>query len=561
MFTVKRDFFISLLLVGTTLAVFWQVVHCDFTTYDDNQYVTENRRVQTGLTPQNVAWAFTSCEPSYWMPTIWLSFMLDFEIYGLNPSGYHLTNLFLHIANTLLLFLIFKRMTGAVWKSAFVAALFALHPLHVESVAWVAERKDVLSTLFWMLTLWTYLGYVERPAFSRYLLPILFFALGLMAKPMLVTVPFILLLLDYWPLERFQPDQWVSGNGTPNAISQNHPWQKSSSLRLVLEKVPFFVLATITSVVTFFVQHNSGAAKSLELHPLKDRIANGLVSYASYIGKMIWPQNLAVFYPHPGSGLPLWQIVGATLLLAAVFILAIRAARRHPFILVGWLWYLGTLVPAIGLVQSGDQAMADRFTYVPLIGLFIIIAWGVPRLIKGWHYRRIVLISSSGALLLVLAICTTMQLRHWKNDITLFTHALKVTENNFLAHNNLGSAIASQGRYEEATTHFMEALRISPNHARAHYNLALALAKQGRLGEAIAHYSDALRLRPDYPEALNGLGVALARQGKLKDAIAHFNAALQVKPDYAPARGNLDLALEKMAKTTKTPVRHQNPGP
>jgi tetratricopeptide (TPR) repeat protein len=553
MLAAKRDFLISLLLVCTTLAIFWQIVYCDFTNYDDNQYVTENRHVQNGLTSENVAWAFTSCEPSYWMPLSWLSFMLDFELYGLNPMGYHWTNLLLHIANTLLLFLIFKRMTGAVWKSAFIAALFGLHPLNVESVAWVAERKNVLSTFFWMLTVLTYLYYVARPSLRRYLLIFFTFAFGLMAKPIIVTLPFVLLLLDYWPLQRLQSDQWLNGNGTPRSRSQSHSRQRWSPLRLVLEKVPFFVLAAITSVLTFLVQHNSGAAKSVELFPLKDRIANALVSYVAYIGKMIWPQNLAVFYPHPGSGLPLWQIVGAVLLLAGITILATGVTRRHPFILVGWLWYLGTLVPVIGLVQSGDQGMADRFTYVPLIGLFVIIAWGVPRLMAGWHYGRFALVSSAGTVILLLAICTTMQLRHWKNDTTLFTHALRVTENNFLAHHNLGSALARQGRYEEATAHFMETLRISPNHVTGHYNLGLALAKQGRLDEAIAQYSAALRLKPDYPEALNGLGVVLARQGKLKDAIAHFTAALQVKPDYAPARGNLNLAHQKMAKPTKTP--------
>jgi hypothetical protein len=559
-FKHKADYFLVFVLIFVTLAVFGRVVTYDFTNYDDDQYVTENHRVQTGLTVQNVAWAFTSCKPSYWMPLIWLSYMLDFELYGLNPGGYHLTNLLLHIINTLLLFLIFKRMTGAVWKSAFIAALFALHPLNVESVAWVAERKNVLSTFFWMLTLLTYVYYVARPSLTRYMLIPFTFAFGLMAKPMVVTLPFVLLLLDYWPLKRFQPEQWLSNNHVHGSKCYSGPGQGRHTLRLILEKIPLFLLTAVVSVMTFLVQQSSGAAKSIEQYPLTDRIANALVSYVAYMGKMVWPRNLAVFYPHPGNSVPWWQLTGAALFLICVSVAFIRAARRHPYLVVGWLWYLGTLMPAIGLVQSGDQAMADRFTYVPLIGLFIVITWGASELVKTWRHRGMILAVTASTLLLAFAMCSSLQLRYWKNNITLFTHALNVTENNFLAHNNLGSALARQGRYEEATAHFMETLRISPNHVPAHYNLGLALAKQGKLDEAIAHYSHALRLRPNYPEALNGLGVALARQGKLEEAIAYFTAALQVEPDYIPARGNLNLALKKMDKLTKTPGWEQNYG-
>jgi tetratricopeptide (TPR) repeat protein len=552
-FKSKVAYFIFFGLIIANLAVYGQVVNYNFTNYDDNQYVTANLRVQTGVTPQNVSWAFTSCEPSYWMPLIWLSFMLDFEIYGLKPGGYHLTNLLLHIINALLLFTIFKRMTGAVWKSAFIAALFALHPLNVESVAWVAERKNVLSTFFWMLTILTYIYYVARPSFKRYMLIPLAFAFGLMAKPMVVTLPFVLLLLDYWPLERFQPDHWLSSDRLAGSKYSGGSGRGTVALRLVVEKLPLFLLAGAVSVMTFLIQQSSGAAKSIEQYPFIDRIANALVSYARYMGKMIWPQDLAVFYPHPGNSVPLWQLCGAALLLMGISIGLIRAGRRHPYFVVGWLWYLGSLVPVIGLVQSGDQGMADRFTYVPLIGLFIMITWGASELARTWHHQRMILAVTASMLLLALAICSALQTRHWKNDITLFTHALQVTENNFLAHNNLGSALASQGKNEEGIYHFRETLRISPNHVEAHYNLGLALAKQGKLEEAKAHYSNALQLRPDYPEALNGLGVALARQGNLEEAIGLFTAALRVKPDYGPARGNLNLALQKMAKPTNTP--------
>jgi hypothetical protein len=552
---------ICTVLVLATVVVFWQVLNHDFTNYDDDNYVTENRHVQSGLTPANVIWAYSNFKPSYWMPLVWLSFMLDFELYGLNPGGYHLTNLLLHIINTLLLFLIFRRMTGAVWKSAFIAALFALHPLNVESVAWVAERKNVLSTCFWMLTILAYIYYVARPSIKKYLLILLTFTLGLMAKPIVVTLPFVLLLLDCWPLERFQPDQWLGSNHSPRSKSSSAPERRTSSLRLVLEKTPLFVLATIVGVMTFLAQQSSGAAKSMGQYPLTDRIANAVVSYASYMGKMIWPQNLAVFYPHPGNSLPVWQITGAALLLISVSFVVMRSARQYPYFLVGWLWYLGTLVPVIGLVQSGDQGMADRFTYVPLIGLFIMITWGASELLKTWRHRGMILAVTASTLLLTFAICSALQVRYWKNDTTLFTHALEVTENNFLAQNNLGAAMAREGRLDEAIVHFGEALRISPNYVRAHYNLGLALAKKGRLDEAIVHYSEALRLEPDYPDALNGLGVALARQGRIEEAIVYFAAALKINPDYAPARSNLDLALQKMAKKTETAGGEQNSGP
>jgi len=556
-----HEYLICLLLVLTILIVFRQVVNYDFTNYDDDNYVTENRHVQNGLTRANVIWAYSNFKPSYWMPIVWLSFMLDFDLYGLNPRGYHLTNMLLHMANTLLLFLIFKKLTGAVWKSAFIAALFALHPLNVESVAWVAERKNVLSTFFWMLTILTYIYYVARPSIKKYVLIPLTFTFGLMAKPMVVTLPFVLLLLDYWPLERCQPDQWLNSNHSPRSKSFSAPERRTPTLRLVLEKTPLFVLAAIVCVMTFLAQQSSGATKSMGQYPLTDRIANAFVSYASYIGKMIWPEDLAVFYPHPGNSVPLWQLTGVALLLTCVSILLMRAARRHPYFVVGWFWYLGTLFPAIGLVQSGDQGMADRFTYVPLIGLFIMITWGASELVKTWRHRGMILAVTASTLLLTFAICSALQVRYWENNITLFTHALKVTENNFLAHNNLGAGMAGEGRLDEAIVHFREALRISPNFVRAHYNLGLALAKQGMLDEAIVHYSEALRLKPDYPQALNGLGVALARQGRLEEAIVHFTAALKINPDYAPARGNLDLALQKMAETTKTPGRQQNPGP
>jgi len=547
-----HTYLICLLLVLTVLVVFWQGVKNDFTNFDDNQYVTENQHVQAGLTWKNLLWAFTTTHSVNYHPLTWLSHMLDCQVYGKNPAGHHLTNMLLHAASTVLLFLLLQWMTGARWRSAFVAALFAVHPLHVESVAWVAERKDLLSGLFWMLTLLAYTGYVYRPTPTRYLLTIFCFILSILAKPMAVTLPFVLLLLDYWPLNRLALTQQVDGKNPlvdKKSLSPNSG--RWFATNVVIEKLPFFAFAVLASTVTFFVQYSSGAAKSLVQYPLTERITNALVSYVLYMGKMIWPHNLAVFYPHLGQSLTMWQAVLAGLLLLVVSAVLIRTGGRHPYLPVGWFWYVGTLVPVIGLIQAGEQGMADRYTYIPLIGLFIIISWGVPELAKHWRYRRIVLALTAAILLLALSVCAHLQIRYWKNDITLFTHALEVTKNNFVAHNNLGAALAHQGKLEDAIPHFIAALRISPSYERAHFNLGLARDKQGKIDEAIVHFSQALEIKPDYPEAHNGLGVALARQGRLKEAIAHFKAALQLQPGNGNARANLDLATELVGKNTK----------
>ncbi|UCF02040.1 MAG: tetratricopeptide repeat protein [Deltaproteobacteria bacterium] len=539
---------IGLLLIVATFGVFWQVRSHDFLNYDDDVYVSENSQVQEGFTRESVIWAFTSGYASNWHPLTWLSHMLDCQLFGLNPGGHHLTNLMLHLANTLLLFLLLNRMTSALYRSALVAALFALHPLHVESVAWVAERKDVLSTLFWMLTMWTYLLYVEHPRLGRYLFTLVVFTIGLMAKPMLVTLPCVLLLLDYWPLDRLalrQPEDLIS-SGSQKGLSSSP--QRSFPLRLFWEKVPFFVLAAVSSAVTFLVQQSSGALKSVEVFPLSIRIANGLVSYVSYIYKMIWPQHLAVFYPHPGSSLPMWLAGAAGLLLLGISVAVMRAGRRHPYLAVGWLWYLGTLVPVIGLVQVGLQAMADRYTYVPLIGLFIMIAWGIPELTRGWRYGRVVLRMAAGSLLAALMVCTWMQLRHWRNNVTLFEHALNTTTNNYLAHDSLGNTLAQQGKTGEAIGHYSAALRIKPNFVNSHNNLGLALLLRGDVEQAIAHFSAVLRYQSDSPEAHNNLGLAMARQGYVDRAIDQYFTAVRLKPDYPQAHNNLGNALASQGR-------------
>ncbi len=548
----NKSFIICLLLCVTILLVFYQVQNHDFINFDDPLYVYENVHVKSGLNRAGLIWAFSTTHSANWHPLTWLSHMLDCQLYGLNPGGHHVTNVLFHMANSVLLFLVLYRMTSGLWMSAWVAALFALHPLHVESVAWVAERKDVLSTFFWILTMWMYVRYTEQPDRTRYVLTLLIFVFGLLSKPMLVTLPFVLLLLDYWPLQRLSTHQPEDDITAPMRAVGIH---RSSLLSLLWEKIPFFVLAAVSSLITFFVQKSGGAMPSLEIHPVEVRIANALLSYVSYIGQMIWPQDLAVFYPHPGSALPLWQIFGAGLLLLCISIAVIRAARHHPYLPVGWLWYLGTLVPVIGLVQVGMQARADRYTYIPLIGLFIMVAWGFPKLLANWRHRRAIITAAACIVLAAMMIMTWSQVRHWKNSITLFRHALQLTSDNHLAHNNLGDALAQKGKFEEAIEHFTKALEIwanfpeaNKNYAAAHFNLALALVRQERLEEAIAHFSEALRTQPDDADTHYNLGVTLEKQGRLEEAMIQFSEVLRIQPDNAEARNNMGVILTSQGR-------------
>jgi len=532
---------ISLFLLVAVLAVFWPLQDHGFVNFDDGTYICNNSQVRNGLTWHGLVWAVTTTHANFWHPLTWLSHMLDCELYGLNPAGHHLTNLLVHMANALLLFLVFQRMTHAIWKSAFVAALFALHPLHVESVAWASERKDVLSTLFWILTMGAYVSYVKAPSAKRYLLVLVCFVLGLMAKPMLVTLPFVLLLLDYWPLSRCRwPFKPLAHAQRPEIENFNHvKVQGKGVTHLLLEKGPLLVLAVAFSLVAFLAQEHGGATKSFASFPMNIRVANALLSYVGYMGKMLWPENLAVFYPHPGITVTMWQAALAGLFLVGLSVLTIRLAKGQPYLLVGWLWYLGTLVPVIGLIQVGDHAMADRYTYVPLIGLFIVMAWGVPDILARWPYRRAALATLTAGLLAAIMICSRLQVRYWQDSITLFQHTLCVDPDNPTAHTNLGVAFAGQGEVEKAIWHYAEALRIEPNYLEARINLGGALAGQGKLEEAIAHYLEALRIKPDFADAHYNLGNALSRRGRLADAIAHYSEAVRIKPDDAEAHNNL----------------------
>jgi len=540
----RHDFltpFIGLLLIAVTLVAYWGVQNHEFINYDDGLYVTENYRVQAGLTMKSVTWAFTSTHASNWHPLTWLSHMVDCQLFGLNPGYHHLTSLLLHIANALMLFLVLKRMTGSVWKSSFIAALFALHPLHVESVAWVAERKDVLSTFFWILTIWAYVYYTQRPNLARYLLVVLSFSLGLMSKPMLVTMPFILLLLDDWPLGRSRVGRLGCDLNSQTAHSLNFRKPQSVWAGLVLEKVPLFGLAAASSALTFFAQQQGGAVRSLEVFPIETRISNVLVSYVSYIGKMLWPYRLALPYPYPEM-LPMWQVAGASLFLVSVSILVIHYGKRHSYLRVGWLWYLGTLVPVIGLVQIGSQAMADRYTYIPLIGLFIMMVWGIPDILAGWRYRRVLFVISAAVLFLSFIMITRDQVRHWCNSITLFKHTLNVTTNNFTAYCQLGLALSGQGRFQEAIPILSVALQLRPSHPETYNHLGVISAQEGKTQEASAYFSKALRIKADYAEAHSNLGAILLQQGKIQEAIEHFTEAVRINPNFPVAHFFLGFA-------------------
>jgi protein O-mannosyl-transferase len=496
---------ICLALAILTIITFGSLKDCGFINLDDNTYVYENAYVQSGLNWNNIGQAFSFSSElversSNWHPLTWLSLMLDYQIFGLNPQGYHLINLLFHVLNTILLFLILYRMTKKLWPSAFVACLFAIHPLHVESVAWISERKDVLSTFFWMLTIGAYSYYVEHPGFRRYFFVLLFFVLGLLAKPMLVTLPFVLLLLDYWPLQRFQE---IKPGDSEYKWSLIYP--------LLREKIPLFVLIILSSIATYIVQQKGGAVHS-EAFPLVVRIGNAFVSYIAYIGKMIWPGNLAVFYLHPGA-LLLWQVLGSVFLLIAITLVVIWKTKRTPYLATGWLWYLGTLVPVIGIVQVGSQSMADRYTYIPLIGLLIMIAWGVPDLLKKWKYQKEILLTLSALIILCFSIITWTQVGYWQNNITSHSHTLKVTNYNWPIYICRGIAYADLGNYRQAIDDYSQAIELKPDYAEVYNYRGKAYYGLSNYRQTIDDYGKAIELKPDYTEAYINRGAVYLKQG------------------------------------------------
>jgi tetratricopeptide (TPR) repeat protein len=573
--------FILVLLVS---AAYWSVLRNDFVNYDDNVYVTGNPRVQQGLTGQNIVWAFSTTEAEFWHPFTWLSHMGDCEFYGLNPFGHHLTNLLLHLANTLLLFFALKRLTGGLWRSSVVAALFALHPLHVESVAWVAERKDLLSALFFFLALWAYARFVEerrgsiqysvfsfqKQAGTRwYWSAVGFFLCGLMCKPMIVTLPFVLLLLDLWPLQRIKLNTEYLGR------------LSGDLLPLLREKALFFLLAFVGSITTFLIQHTRGNLGGVAEFPIGLRLANALVSYVRYLGKTFWPADLAVFYPYPHG----WQalyVAGTAVLLVVISAIALGQVQRRAYLAVGWFWYVGTLIPVIGLVQVAHHAMADRYTYLPLIGIFIMLVWLIAETTSCWRLRQLVLAPIAAAILVACLMSTHFQLQYWRNSEELSRHALRVTSGNYVAHNNLGNVLQAAGKSEQALVHYTAALEIKTNFAAAQSNLGLLLLSEGRTNESAAHFAaairseprsamahfllaelldqqgngpdafahclEALRLRPDFPEACNELGCLFAAQNKWNEAGQLFLRATQIEPRFAEAHNNLGSALLNFGK-------------
>lgn len=559
--SAKRfDLCVRLFLGGATGLVYAQVWQHAFLNYDDNQYVTQNPQVLGGLTPAGLRWAFTGIHSANWHPLTTLSHMLDVQLFGVHAGSHLLVNVLLHAISAIVLYEIFRHATAQRGASAFVAALFALHPLHVESVAWVAERKDALSALLGLLSIAAYIAWVRRPSAGRYALALLLLALGLLAKPMLVTLPFIFLLFDWWPLRRLSPVRLKA---------------------LAIEKLPFLLLAVAAAAVTFAVQRSAGAVVATGSLPVSIRLGNALLATATYLAKSVWPVDLAVFYPMQ-LPIPSWKVAAATAVLGAISALVWLRARRQPYLVTGWLWYLAMLVPVIGLVQVGDQAMADRYTYLPSIGLSVMLAFGASELAAGWRRGRLALSIAAAAVVLACAALTAQQLRHWRNSETLFNHALAVTEGNYVAHTNLAAVMLERGRAEDAVAHFEQAVSLRPDHAQAqiniriargfllaqrgdgagaaaqyaaaleadpsnamaHFNWGVLLVQQGDLSAGAEHYGEALRLAPDYAKAHNNLGLVRARQGRWDEALTHYRRALELAPYLAEAYGNLGIALE-----------------
>ncbi len=551
------------MLVVAVFLVFGQTLRHGFVNYDDDKYFSSNHQVKAGLTWNGVGWAFRTGHASNWHPLTWLSLMLDVELFGTDPAGPHLTNVILHAVNAVLLFLLLRQLTGACCPSAFVAAVFAVHPLRVESVAWVSERKDVLSGLFFMLTLLCYAKAVtsdrwhvtrtdEQVAQTKatptsmrsrvtcymscyYWLALLFFALGLMSKPMLVTVPFVLLLLDYWPLKRFAIYDTDSCR-----VLAIHRSLRFTIRRLIWEKIPFFGLSAASCVATVLAQQE--AIKSMIVLPLTLRFGNALVTYVTYIGQMIWPDNLVVFYPYRFD-VPAWQIAGAGTLLLFITLLAFRTARRFPWFATGWLWYLGMLVPVIGLMQAGDQSHADRYTYLPQIGLSLVMAWAIGNGTASWRWRHQALGVAACSVIVALMACSWRQTSYWRSSETLWTHTLARTSGNYVAHNDLGVMLGSQGQLDEAIEHFQKALEIRPDYPEGHNNLGIALRRKGRLDEAIEHFKKAVKIAPTYADAYYNLGNALMQSGRLGEAIREYQKALDLAPRHLPAHLSLAWLL------------------
>ncbi len=563
----KYIYLVVIFLIVASFIAYGRILGNGFINFDDDQCITENNHIKSGINSESIKWAFSTVDVYYWQPLTWLSHMLDWSLFKENAGGHHLISLLLHIGSILLLFFFLNRTTKNLWSSAFVAAVFALHPLRVESVAWAAERKDVLSMFFGLASIYAYACYAENFKISQYIICLILFALSLMAKPMLVTLPFVLLLLDYWPLGRWQ--KTLTTVKVPIATSERTkkkkakkrkadsinekktfipPTSSSQIIRsLVWEKAPFVFLTIISSIVTIWGQNKFGVVISMENLPFSTRIQNAVISYVSYLGKTFWPIDLAVFYPYKYP-FPLWQILLSCLILIVITIVVIYAIKKLPFLFVGWFWYLGTLIPVIGLMQVTSQAMADRFTYLPSIGIAIMLAWGIPLLFQREDMSRNILFPAGVAVLAILAVVTWQQCGYWKNDTTLFSHALQVTKNNYLAHNSLGNDLLKEGKSEEAINHYNEAIRLKPSYPYAYYGRGNVYSKLGQYQQAIEDYNEAIRLKPDFAYAYYNRGIVYSELGQYQQAIEDYNEAIYLKPDYAKAYYARGLACGKIGQ-------------
>ena len=543
---------ICFFLIISTIISYSQIKNLNFINYDDNAYVVENSNIQQSITIKSLIWAFTTFHAANWHPVTWLSHMLDYFLYGLHPSGHHLTNLLLHLVNTILIFLILAKMTNALWQSAFVSAMFALHPLHVESVIWVAERKDVLCTFFGLLTIIFYLRYIKAPNIKSYLLVFLFLCIGLMTKPMLVTLPFVLLLLDYWPLMRFSKIK-------KNMISKTKTFgfTNPNIYHLIIEKIPFLMPVIVASIMTFLAQDKGKAVQSLDSFPLINRIANALISYASYIVKAVWPQNLSVFYPYPNDAYLFTTSITYAFLFGIAFLFAIRFKKKYPYILFGFLFYFITLIPVIGIVQAGSQAMADRYSYIPLTGFFIIVCWGIFDFFAKWRYKKIIIASLFIIILSALSIRTFFQTMYWKDSITLFEHAINITDRNHLAHFNLAAACFDKNQFDKALIHYNIALNIKPDDPYASCSLGALYQKKKEYDNALFCYKKAVAIIPEFAAAYKAMGDLFFALHKNKKAIVHYSKAVQINFSDSSAYNNIANAYVRMQNYNKAIVHYK----
>lgn len=542
----RAEILICLLITIITLAVYWQIRTHEFVSFDDDLYVTENQQVRNGLSWQGMKWGFGFTDIAYWHPLTWLSHMLDCQLFGLNPGGHHLVSLLIHAVNSLLLFYLFRRLTGQLLPGLFLALIFALHPMHVEPVAWASSRKDLLSTFFWIITMWTYTNYAARGGIARYLLVLLFFLLGFMSKPMLVTLPFILLLMDYWPLYRIDFGQSNKPSGPPVKTGTSSKAKNRLHIKLILEKIPLLIISLVMISLSYLAQKKYGSVADFDTLPMLDRITNIIVSYVSYIYKFILPIKLSVHYPLY-LPLPLWKVVISLIILLIISSISIFYFRRKPYLFFGWFWFLITLVPVIGFIQLGNQSMADRYSYIPLIGLSIMVSWHLycvtEKLNKGYTFELIILI-----LIFPIVILTTLQLNLWQNSAKLFAHAIELDNNNLKAHNNLGHALAVEGRHKEAIPHFKIALSNNRTKIEVHYNIGKAYQSLGYYDKAISHYKSSLEIEPDYLDASLNLGTVFYHIKQYDDAVYYFMNVLRIDPDHGGAHNNLGVIMSQQSR-------------